>query len=207
MRLLNTASRVLEVFQGTVTEPYAILSHVWAEEEVLFKDMDDPQTAKEMKGCSKITAACAQAVQDRCRYIWIDTCCINKDSSAELSEAINSMHTWYRDARICYAYLADVRSDEDPQSLNSSFSTSKWFTRGWTLQELLAPVRVEFFWWGLGQYRHEVYASKQDIDHYWNLHRGSSSQVTTQQLRRYSDCSQDVLGSWEGDDKSRGYCI
>jgi hypothetical protein len=77
----------------------------------------------------------------------VDTCCIDKKSSAELSEAINSMFRWYKNAAVCYAYLSDVRITGDkrdslPQILG--FEQSKWFTRGWTLQELLAPKRVVF---------------------------------------------------------------
>lgn len=76
---------------------------------------------------------------------WIDSCCIDKSSSAELSEAINSMFKWYQRAHVCYIYLSDVRSNQNPHSWPSDFRNSQWFTRGWTLQELLAPEFVEFF--------------------------------------------------------------
>jgi hypothetical protein len=76
---------------------------------------------------------------------WIDTCCIDKSSSAELSEAINSMFKWYNDAEVCYAFLSDVNADEDPNAWPSSFRNSRWFTRGWTLQELIAPGVVYFY--------------------------------------------------------------
>ncbi|KAI1787841.1 hypothetical protein LXA43DRAFT_950792, partial [Ganoderma leucocontextum] len=92
----------------------------------------------------KLRGACAVALADGYRYIWIDSCCIDKTSSSELSEAINSMYLWYRDTVICYAYLADVLSGEDPRAPDSSFRRSRWFTRGWTLQELIAPRRVVF---------------------------------------------------------------
>ncbi|KAK3990675.1 hypothetical protein QBC44DRAFT_358106 [Cladorrhinum sp. PSN332] len=91
---------------------------------------------------------CKQAEKDGLLYAWIDTCCIDKASSAELSEAINSMFKWYRQAVICYAYLADVSDvgdDDHHEASDSSFSASKWFTRGWTLQELIAPVKLRFF--------------------------------------------------------------
>jgi hypothetical protein len=81
---------------------------------------------------------------DGCHAKWIDTCCIDKTSSAELTEAINSMFNWYRDAQICYAYLQDVENDEDPSHPSSTFSRSRWFTRGWTLQELIAPPKLLF---------------------------------------------------------------
>jgi hypothetical protein len=102
-------------------------------------------------GFNKIVNNCAQAVQDGHRYIWIDTCCIDKKSSAELSEAINSMFRYYQGARVCYAFLADVRERDcmplgiDYGAWNEEFSSSRWFTRGWTLQELIAPRYVNFF--------------------------------------------------------------
>lgn len=101
-------------------------------------------------GYLKITASCKQAERDGWEYVWIDTCCIDKTSSAELSEAINSMFRWYQRAQICYAYMVDVDIHpslpevEDPNQLKS-FRRSRWFTRGWTLQELLAPGNVIFF--------------------------------------------------------------
>ncbi|CAG8978176.1 hypothetical protein HYALB_00011492 [Hymenoscyphus albidus] len=94
--------------------------------------------AYQLMGYEKINRSYFQAMDDGLRYIWVDTCCIDKTSSAELSEAINSMFLWYRNAEVCYAYLSDV--DED-----SELSGSLWFTRGWTLQELLAPSKVVFY--------------------------------------------------------------
>lgn len=93
----------------------------------------------------KIKEACAIALADGYRYIWIDSCCIDKSSSSELSEAINSMFNWYSNAAICYAYLVDVPDDDDPHVSDSGFSKSRWFRRGWTLQELIAPKIVVFF--------------------------------------------------------------
>ncbi|KAM5531957.1 hypothetical protein V8D89_014357 [Ganoderma adspersum] len=92
----------------------------------------------------KIREACAVARMNGYRYIWIDSCCIDKTSSSELSEAINSMYKWYSLAAVCYAYLADVPPGTDPRAERSHFRRSRWFTRGWTLQELLAPRFVEF---------------------------------------------------------------
>ncbi|EJF57896.1 HET-domain-containing protein, partial [Dichomitus squalens LYAD-421 SS1] len=99
---------------------------------------DDPELSP------KIKLACAVARQAEHRYIWIDSCCIDKASSSELSEAINSMYMWYGDSAICYAYLADVPPGESSQSEGSFFRKSRWFTRGWTLQELIAPGRLVF---------------------------------------------------------------
>jgi heterokaryon incompatibility protein (HET) len=132
---------------------YAILSHTWGAdtEEVSFKDMMDG-TSKSKPGYDKIRFCGEQAKRDGWQYFWIDTCCIDKSSSTELQEAINSMFRWYRDAAICYVYLADVSrpafeaDDKSSQLLwESSFRKSRWFTRGWTLQELVAPAAVEFF--------------------------------------------------------------
>ena len=129
---------------------YAILSHTWRAdtEEVSFKDMIDG-TGKRKTGYDKIRFCGEQAGRDGLEYFWIDTCCIDKSSSAELHEAINSMFRWYRDAAKCYVYLADVSLDTDIKSSQLpwelSLRKSRWFTRGWTLQELVAPTIVEFF--------------------------------------------------------------
>ncbi|KMQ42939.1 Heterokaryon incompatibility [Trichophyton rubrum] len=151
MRLLNTRSlRVEEFFDDSALPEYAILSHRWQDEEVSLQQLRDGQ-ATAMRGYKKLVDSCSQARRDGFDYVWIDTCCIDKTSSAELSEALNSMYQWYQRANICYAYLFDV--DETLVAEQSSFYRSAWFTRGWTLQELLAPAAVEFFngaWQRLG---------------------------------------------------------
>src|SRR5580658_5596223 len=132
---------------------YAILSHTWRAdiEEVSLKDMMDG-TATSKPGYDKIRFCGEQARRDDLQYFWIDTCCIDKSNSAELQEAINSMFSWYRNAVKCYVYLADVSrpalgTDGKPSQppWESSFRKSRWFTRGWTLQELIAPGSVKFF--------------------------------------------------------------
>src|SRR5262249_8258217 len=145
MRLLNTTTLKLETFVCKETPNYAILSHTWADDEILFEDVWESGwrhriSVRRKKGFSKVRDSCAQARRDGYGYIWIDTCCIDKSSSSELSEAINSMFKWYRNAKVCYAYLVDVQA-ADP----ASFEKSRWFTRGWTLQELIAPKRLIFF--------------------------------------------------------------
>jgi len=151
MRLLNVHTLRLREFNGSIPL-YAILSHTWEVEEVTFNDMEDLSQASSKKGYSKIMGCCAQAIKDYINWVWIDTCCIDKSSSAELSEAINSMYAWYSRAEVCYTFLADV----DPCAIGEEIGESRWFTRGWTLQELLAPVSVEFYgkdWTFLGNKR------------------------------------------------------
>lgn len=137
---------------GNNIPPYAILSHTWGldNDEVTFQDiMSDRGRSK--PGYGKVRFCGEQAVRDGLQYFWIDTCCIDKSSSAELSEAINSMFRWYQNAERCYVYLSDVSRDpsdgdnEGSQRWKPAFRKSKWFKRGWTLQELVAPASVEFF--------------------------------------------------------------
>jgi hypothetical protein len=153
MRLINTKTLQLEEFFGDQIPEYAILSHTWGtpKDEVSFKDIDS-NILSHKAGYQKIRYLCEQASKDQLSWAWSDTCCINKDSSAELSEAINSMFQWYQHAKICYAYLSDVPSTGKHDTVGVSkpeippqFHTSRWFRRGWTLQELLAPEDVIFF--------------------------------------------------------------
>ncbi len=140
MRLLNCRTKFLEEFVGDKITPrrYAILSHTWEKEEVVFSDITEGNADyTRKKGWYKIDKSCRQALKDGLDYIWADTVCIDKSSSAELSEAINSMFKWYQRASICYAYLCDL--PEVP------FHESRWFTRGWTLQEMIAPERLHFY--------------------------------------------------------------
>ncbi|OCK74462.1 HET-domain-containing protein, partial [Lepidopterella palustris CBS 459.81] len=132
---------------------YAILSHTWGldDEEVVFEDMTNG-ASEDKPGYKKIRFCGEQAKQDGLQHFWVDTCCINKGNFTELSHAINSMFRWYRNASRCYVYLADVSnpaSNNDKTSNQRSweldFRKSRWFKRGWTLQELLAPKSVEFF--------------------------------------------------------------
>jgi Heterokaryon incompatibility protein (HET) len=158
MRLLKRDNRgefslTKDLVSDDMIPRYAILSHTWGAdtEEVSFKDMIDG-TGISKPGYNKIRFCGEQARRDGLQYFWVDTCCIDKSSSTELQEAINSMFRWYRNADKCYVYLTDVSrptlgADDKPSQLpwESSFRKSRWFTRGWTLQELVAPVLVEFF--------------------------------------------------------------
>ncbi|KAI0325303.1 HET-domain-containing protein [Cubamyces sp. BRFM 1775] len=160
MRLLNTITYELHTFPSPdVTPHYAILSHCWdAVGEVTFADIQDLSRARAMPGWFKVEKACAVARQEHhCRWLWMDTCCIDKSSSAELSEAINSMFDWYLHSEICLAYLDDVPTCNDSDGCNEPLKASRWFTRGWTLQELIAPTRAMHFlskdWINLGTRR------------------------------------------------------
>jgi len=142
MRLLKTIPRddgQLEIceFSDHEVPPYAILSHTWGNDELSFDKVNAPG-AKGKAGYMKIKRCCELANAEGLDYAWIDTCCIDKTSSTELSEAINSMYRWYEEAEVCYIYLADVPSKK-------SFQTSRWFSRGWTLQELVSPPVLMFY--------------------------------------------------------------
>ncbi|KAI1262331.1 heterokaryon incompatibility protein-domain-containing protein [Xylariaceae sp. FL1019] len=145
MRLINTKTLELKEFFGKHIPAYAILSHVWGADEVTYQEWTARQSSvvRNKSGYQKIVGACAQACQDRLDWLWVDTNCIDKTSSAELTEAINSMFKWYADSKICYAYLNDVSRHSAEWS--NDFRRSRWFTRGWTLQELLAPKLMTFF--------------------------------------------------------------
>lgn len=175
MRLINAHTLRLENFHNEATiPPYAILSHTWGNSEITFKELRGLNMSlrnaririKAKAGYYKITKACAQALIDGLSYCWVDTCCIDKTSSAELSEAINSMFRWYKNAQVCYAYLDDIDLFDPIRSGDIGFAQgnpsrfwtksidllgerdlakAKWFTRGWTLQELVAPKKVVFY--------------------------------------------------------------
>ncbi|RYP21713.1 hypothetical protein DL766_007885 [Monosporascus sp. MC13-8B] len=166
MRLLNSHTLDFEEFSEPSIPEYAILSHTWGGEEVVYQDMRGGIPWWRLKykykaGWQKIRNCAQQARRDGLRYIWVDTCCIDKSSSAELQESINSMYRWYQNAKVCYAYLSDAdvcgsggekegqHCDDDPPQ----FRRCRWFSRGFTLQELLAPRSVVFFardWTPLG---------------------------------------------------------
>ncbi|KAI8717860.1 HET domain-containing protein [Fusarium sp. LHS14.1] len=161
MWLINTETLKLESVVNPENVEYAILSHTWNEgEEVTFQELQQLQNphhcqaARTKKGFQKIDMTCRLARKHGYDYAWVDTCCIDKSSSSELSEAINSMFRWYKGSKRCYAYLSDY-----PRStIRSSFAGCKWFTRGWTLQELIAPTSLTFYnqdWKALGS-KHEL---------------------------------------------------
>jgi len=157
MRLLQINSNgdlsLVEYF-GNDIPPYAILSHTWGadEDEISFKDVKKGRARGKASGYRKIRFCGEQALRDGIHFFWVDTCCIKQESSQDVGEAINSMYRWYHNAVTCYVYLADVAvGNVMPQDTESepawilAFRSSRWFTRGWTLQELLAPVSIEFY--------------------------------------------------------------
>ncbi|KAF2030919.1 HET-domain-containing protein, partial [Setomelanomma holmii] len=191
MRLIDAKLLKLERFDDdTKIPPYAILSHTWGSAEVSLQQFEDAYTGdhftrfqfEQMAGYAKIVMASKQALEDGYAYVWVDTCCIDKTSSAELSEAINSMFRWYKNAKVCYAYLEDIEAgispppdsgtvDEsirwNPKKLHikNRLSEARWFTRGWTLQELIAPLYVRFYTsnWSLIGTKANLLAELEDI--------------------------------------------
>jgi hypothetical protein len=165
MRLINTATlRMREFLDNRDLPEYAILSHCWGrtEDEVSYQAFIQKTFDEKCYGWLKIARCCTIAQEQSINWVWVDTCCIDKTSSAELTEAINSMFNWYQLSKVCLVFLPDVDASWPPdQSISRgwgadsldqgeaegvrSFLRSRWFTRGWTLQELLAPVHVEFF--------------------------------------------------------------
>jgi hypothetical protein len=167
MRLINTDTGLIEEFIGDDIPEYAILSHTWEKDEISLQEFqrltdpdfaDDPKTAvgKAKAGFVKIKGCVELAASKGIPYVWIDTCCIDKTSSADLTESINSMYRWYANSKVCFAYLVDVQPvygvDEPP-----AWEESRWFSRGWTLQELIAPSDVKFYcnsWDSIGSREH-----------------------------------------------------
>lgn len=146
MRLLNSSNLRMEDFFGDQIPPYAILSHCWDKEEVSYQDMRNNSPTLRLKAGFKKIKGCAQIVKKSgVEWFWVDTCCIDKTSSAELSESINSMYKWYQDAVRCHVYLPDVMIKSHRDDTIKQLQSSRWWTRGWTLQELVAPTHVDFY--------------------------------------------------------------
>lgn len=159
MRLVHTSTFELHEFPSSDTPKYAILSHTWEDGEVLYHNMANGE-ALHLPGFAKISKFCERARGESLEFAWVDTCCIDKSSSTELSEAINAMYNWYAKASVCYVYLSDLsvlaQNDDERADREKEFRDCRWFTRGWTLQELLAPQFVKFFdkdWINIGSRR------------------------------------------------------
>jgi len=163
---VNHRAKVLEFSDDEVTK-YAILSHRWIGQEVDCDEIvdlakmneEERDGVRQRDGYRKILDSCKQAKEDGYDWLWVDTCCIDKRSSAELSEAINSMYRWYENAQVCYAYLHDVLHSSFPVAPDDDMYADgwpEWFSRGWTLQEMIAPSNVQFFnteWRAIGDKR------------------------------------------------------
>jgi tetratricopeptide (TPR) repeat protein len=153
MRLLHFDALnrlILTDFRGKSIPPYAILSHRWSDSEALIEDISNGRYKEKQEGHAKLQFCAKQAAQDGLQYFWIDTCCIDRWDTSERSRAINSMFQWYQNATRCYVFLSDVSTSAATETApcsdwEASFRASAWFSRGWTLQELIAPVSVEFF--------------------------------------------------------------
>jgi hypothetical protein len=157
MWFIDTDTLRLE-FSGSPPARYAILSHTWtSNQEISFQDFHRLQEAghnardeatanlRAKSGYDKILGCCRLAREQGLPYAWVVTCCIDKTSSAELSESINSMFSWYKRSTVCYAYLQDVQSVSNTYQKDDPNKPSHWYSRGWTLQELVAPLCVEFY--------------------------------------------------------------
>jgi hypothetical protein len=214
MRLLqirDDGSLSLVEYVGKNIPPYAILSHTWAHEEVTFQDVVRG-VGKDKDGYRKIKFCGEQASREGLEYFWVDTCCIDKASSAELSEALNSMFRYYQKAAACYVYLSDVAVDSTGQNAQTPhpptavlIKHSRWFTRGWTLQELLAPVTAHFF-----SNNGVLLGDKKSLED--QIHEATGIPVLALRGRPLSEFSTTERTSWAGKrdttiEEDRVYCL
>ena len=151
MRLLHTTKYELHEHRANAIPEYAILSHRWCRDGEITLQM--LKTADLLDGSlatpqlEKIRGACKEAARQGLEWVWIDSCCIDKTTSEELARSIRSMFQWYRKAEVCYTYLPDVDMNvfDGNKLCDSEGKPSEWFSRGWTLQELIAPRKMIFF--------------------------------------------------------------
>jgi len=174
MRLLNVSDFSFKEFWSPWTTPkYAILSHRWGDDEVSYKEWRKVSRTTG-PGYEKIRNFCRTARGFGYEWVWVDTCCIDKRSSAELTEAINSMYAWYERASLCIVYLQDVgcKSHSEVKGALGYLGYSAWFTRGWTLQEILAPTNILFFsleWTVLGRITAQELRSSDSLGSYSSI--------------------------------------
>jgi hypothetical protein len=215
MRLLSSKpSGVFELstFDDNDPPPYAILSHTWSEGEEIEYDELVAGKGKNKAGYAKLRFCGERAAKEGLNYFWVDTCCINKRDNNELSTALNSMFRWYQRATNCYVYLSDVHIPDEVIDVQAfritwedAFRRSRWFHRGWTLQELLAPASVEFFSANSKQLGSKI-SLEQDIH--------EITQIPITALRKYNlrGFSVDERMSWVADRKTtvvedKAYCL
>ncbi|KAI1139256.1 HET-domain-containing protein [Hypoxylon sp. FL0543] len=212
MHLLDVRTKRLKKYvsekKGEVAERYGILSHRWLsrKDEILFQDVEfaDYALLKRKRGFFKLASCCKQARRDGLKYVWIDSCCINRMDSTEVQESINSMYRWYANADRCYVYLKDtVKPNSGRLSLNEK---EDWFKRGWTLQELMAPEEVLFFdrdWYFIG----DKTSLKRDISSITGI-----AQSVLEGTRKLEECSIAERMSWASGrntrkDEDRAYSL
>ena len=165
LKLLSDDTFQLSTFDNDDPPPYAILSHTWTKgQEVTLQELE-AGAGKDKTGFDKIRFCGKQAAADGLEFFWVDTCCIDKTSSYELGTAINYMFRWYQRSSRCYVYLSDVSAPESdaavfPITWMEAFRCSRWFKRGWTLQELIAPASVEFF-----SREHKLLGNRRSLEH------------------------------------------
>jgi tetratricopeptide (TPR) repeat protein len=212
LRIEDGESFSLVEHVGNDIPSYAILSHTWGADgdEVTFRDLNDG-TGQDKAGYRKIRFCGKQAAHDGLQYFWVDTCCIDKSSSAELTESINSMFQWYQNAARCYVYMPDVsisalsNDDKLSQEWMPAFKKSRWFTRGWTLQELIAPTFVDFF-----SYEKQRLGDKQSLEQI--LHEITGIAIDALRGRRLSYLSVHERMGWAASRQTKraedqAYCL
>ncbi|KAK5676259.1 hypothetical protein LTS10_011071 [Elasticomyces elasticus] len=195
MRLLNTSTFTLEYYEDDNLVPeYAIFSHKWyaSGEELILLDFQTSGNAPHKKGFTKVQGLCAIAAAKGHRFVWVDSCCIDKTNDAELSKSINSMFRWYQNAAECIAFLGDVGGNE-----GRSMDGSIWFKRGWTLQELIAPRNMTFY----DQYWNCLGTKKDLLEPLWKI-TGIPLDVLTHDTH-FSSCSIAQRMSWASDRETR----
>ncbi|KAL5114259.1 hypothetical protein ACEQ8H_007868 [Pleosporales sp. CAS-2024a] len=202
----------LTSFDDEHPPPYAILSHTWEEGQEVTYDELLKGTGMHKSGYGKLHFCGERAAADGLEYFWVDTCCIDKATNDELSTAINSMFRWYQRADKCYVYLADVTVPQEVShaevyriSWEQSFRKSRWFTRGWTLQELLAPASVEFF-------SREGRRLGSRISLELEIHEITKISIHAMTGRKLSDFSVEERMSWAGGRETtkkedKAYCL
>lgn len=214
MHLLKHKSDVdfeLVTFSADNLPPYAILSHTWVDGEELTYEELVAGTGKDKAGYTKICFCGEKAAQDDLQYFWVDTCCIDKRNNNELTKAINSMFRWYHNAAKCYVYLSDVSTPRNPDvqsqcsTWETAFQKSRWFTRGWTLQELIAPKAVEFF-----SSHSELLGNKESLEQ--QIHAITKIPIEALQGQSLDDFSVEERISWAAgrrtkEEEDEAYCL
>jgi hypothetical protein len=145
LRLLDVRTYQVSVFNEAAAPRYAAISHTWGPDEVVFKDLVNFQYATLRGGFAKLQGACLTVIKLGIEWIWIDTVCIDRSSSVEVSDSVNSIFRWFRNSQFCIVYLDDLCPDDEGSASFRQLKACRWMTRSWTLQEVIAPRDVRFF--------------------------------------------------------------